>query len=137
MKKVINGKLYDTFTAKFLGYFDNGKLTNYFSYLYEGLYQKRTGEHFLHCVGGALTTYNGSVIKPLTSVIKPLTYEEAQKWAEKHLDGDEYIKIFGDPEENAEKTAISISIRKDTHEKLKQAAAKAGKTVSEYIEGLI
>jgi len=133
MKKVINGKLYDTFTAKFLGYFDNGeltKLTNYFSYLYEGLYQKRTGEHFLHCVGGALTTYNGSVIKPLT-------YEEAQKWAEKHLDGDEYIKIFGDPEENAEKTAISISIRKDTHEKLKQAAAKAGKTVSEYIEGLI
>jgi len=130
MKKVINGKLYDTDTAKFLGDFDNGKLTNDFSYLYEGLYQKRTGEHFLYCVGGALTIYNGSVIKPLT-------YEEAQKWAEKHLDGDEYIKIFGDPEENAEKTAISISIRKDTHEKLKQAAAKAGKTVSEYIEGLI
>ena len=40
-------------------------------------------------------------------------------------------------EENAERTVISISIRKDTHEKLKQAAAKAGVTVSEYIEGLI
>ena len=74
MKKVINGKLYDTETAKFLGDFDNGKFTNDFSYLYEGLYQKRTGEHFLHCVGGELTTYHGSLIKPLTKrVSKPVT----------------------------------------------------------------
>ncbi len=66
-----------------------------------------------------------------------MAYAEAQRWAEKHMDGDDYITIFGDPEENAERTVISISIRKDTHEKLKRAAAKAGKTVSEYIEGLI
>lgn len=130
MKKVINHKVYDTETARFVGDYDNGKYTNDSTYFYEGLYQKKTGEFFLHCVGGALTEYNGSCIKLIT-------YTEAQKWAEKHLDGDEYIKVFGDPEENAEKTTLNLYIRKDTSEKLKQAAAKAGKTVSEYIEGLI
>ena len=29
----------------------------------------------------------------------PLTEEQARNWAEKRLDADEYIEIFGEPEE--------------------------------------
>jgi len=126
MKKVINHKVYDTETAKKRGEHEPNPYRNDFSWYCETLYQKKTGEFFLHGDGNAASPY-----------IKPLTYEEAQKWAEKHLDGDEYIRIFGDPEENSEKGAINLYIRKDTSKKLKQAAAKAGVTVSEYIEGLI
>ncbi len=129
MKKVINGKLYDTDTAKFLGDFDNGKFTNDFSYLYEGLYQKRTGEHFLHCVGGELTTYHGSLIKPLT-------YEEAKKWAEEHLTGDEYVAIFGEPGED-DNARLSLHLSAAAVARLKREAAIRGWTISAVVEDLI
>jgi hypothetical protein len=32
--------------------------------------------------------------------IIPCTYDEARKWAEDHLDGDDYIAAFGEPEED-------------------------------------
>lgn len=140
MKKIINGKLYNTETAKKCGEHEPNPYRSDFSWYCESLYQKKTGEFFLHGDGNAASKYSKSCGLNEwsgTEVIKPMTYEEAQKWAEKHLDGDEYIRIFGDPEENSEKATLNLYIRKDTHEKLKQAAAKAGKTVSEYIEGLI
>ena len=31
--------------------------------------------------------------------IIPMTENEARSWAEKHLDADDYIEIFGEPEE--------------------------------------
>lgn len=140
MKKVINGKVYDTSTAKKCGEYEPNPYRSDFNWFCEELYQKKTGEFFLYGEGNAASPYSKSCGQNEwcgSEAIKPMAYAEAQKWAEKHLDGDDYITIFGDPEENAEKTVISISIRKDTHEKLKQAAAKAGVTVSEYIEGLI
>ena len=139
MKKIIKGKVYDTETAKKCGIWNNGHYTSDFNYCSETLYQKKTGEFFLHGEGGAMSGYashNGNS-SGWGEQIMPMTYKEASEWAEKRLDGDEYISIFGDPEENAEKTVISISIRKDSHEKLKREAAKAGKTVSEYIESLL
>ena len=140
MKKIINGKVYDTATAKKCGEYEPNPYRSDFNWYCEELYQKKTGEFFLYGEGNAASPYSKSCGQNEwcgSESIKPLTYAEAQCWAEKHMDGDDYITIFGDPEENAERTVISISIRKDTHEKLKRAAAKAGKTVSEYIEGLI
>lgn len=140
MKKYINKKLYDTGSAKKCGEYEPNPYRSDFSWYCETLYQKKTGEYFLHGDGNAASKYSKSCGLNEwcgTEIIRPLTYEEAQEWAEKHLDGDEYIRIFGEPEENSEKTALNLHIRKDTAEKLKQAAAKAGKTVSEYIEGLI
>lgn len=140
MKKIINGKVYDTSTAKKCGEYEPNPYRSDFNWFCEELYQKKTGEFFLYGEGNAASPYSKSCGQNEwcgSEAIKPMAYAEAQEWAEKHLDGDDYITIFGDPEENAEKTVISISIRKDTHEKLKQAAAKAGVTVSEYIEGLI
>ena len=46
MKKIINGKVYDTDTAKLIGSWDNGIYGDLDS-VSEDLYRKRTGEFFI------------------------------------------------------------------------------------------
>ena len=140
MKKVINGKVYDTDTAKKCGDWDNGYYTNDFHFCAETLYQKKTGEFFLHGDGNANSKYSRSCGQNEwcgDEKIIPMAYDQAQKWAEEHLTGDEYIAIFGEPEEDEEKAQIHINLSKGAISKLKQAAQKNGLTVSAYIEQLI
>ncbi len=101
MKKIINGKKYDTETAEVLGGFENGIPGN-LNYCEERLYRKRTGEFFLYGYGGALTKYSVSVGSNAWSGgedIQPLTEAGAKKWAEEHLGAEDYEKIFGTVEE--------------------------------------
>lgn len=101
MKKIINGKRYDTDTAKNLGsagYSHPGD----FSFWAEHLYRKKTGEFFLHGVGGAMSKYARRVgLNEWTGgeEIRPLSPEEAQEWAEKNLDVEEFEQVFGTCEE--------------------------------------
>lgn len=101
MKKIINGKKYDTETAKELGYWNNGYPSNDFNYCEETLYLKKTGEYFLHGEGGALTQYSEKTWSGNTSGenITLLTEKKAKEWAEMHLTVDEYESIFGEVEE--------------------------------------
>lgn len=101
MKKIINGKLYNTETAKEMAHFDNGLGGGDFGHYYEDLYLKKTGEWFLYGSGGPMSIYgepysNGWVGG---SEIIPYTEEEAKDWAVRHLDADEYMKLFGEVEE--------------------------------------
>lgn len=141
MKKVIKGKVYDTEKAKFLAIWKNYGSWRDFNHIEESLYQKKTGEFFLHGEGGPSTKYAETVGQNSWSGgerIMPMTYEEAQKWAEKHLDGDEYEKIFGEViEEDGEKQIVSISISSAKWEAAKREAAKKGISISEYIESLL
>ena len=57
MKKIINGKLYDTDTAKVVGFYENARSRGDFSHMEETLYKKRTGEFFLFGEGGPMTKY--------------------------------------------------------------------------------
>lgn len=101
MKKIINGKKYDTDTATWVGEYWNGLSDKDFRYLSEDLYLKKTGEFFLMGDGGALTIYsnsNGSQSWGVSKII-PLTKKEAREWAEEHLGFDEYVEFFGEPEE--------------------------------------
>lgn len=100
MRQIIEGKMYDTDTAHLVGREWNGK-TGLQAYE-EDLYEKENGEFFLHRYGGALTsmghpygdnTYTGD------EDIVPYTEDEAQKWAEKYADIDDYIAIWGCPAE--------------------------------------
>lgn len=139
MKKIKNGRLYDTDTAKAVGSWDNGLCTNDFSYCGEKLYQKRSGEFFIHGEGNSLSkyaSYNGYKSGWGERII-PISYDEAKDWAEKNLSGYEYIKIFGEPEEDDTKQVISCSLTKTAIAKLKQGAAEKGVSMSEYIESLI
>lgn len=102
MKKIINGRKYDTDTAKKLGYWENEYSVSDFRHCEETLYRKRTGEFFLHGEGGAATSYaqedeSGSWI--YGEAITLMTEKDAKRWAEKYLTADEYIEIFGEVEE--------------------------------------
>lgn len=140
MKKVIRGRLYDTNTAKPIGStFGGAELSTDFHYWEETLYKKRTGEYFLYCFGGAMSKYgawHGNTGESGTA-IKPLAYDEAKEWAEKALDGDEWLAEFGEPEENGDRTTLNISVTVGAADIVKRSAQKAGKSVSEMIETLI
>lgn len=101
MKKIINGKLYDTETAETVGSRCNGYSYNDFRRLDETLYRKRTGEFFLYGEGGPMSQYAETFGDGETSGwrIVPLTLASAKIWAEKWLATDVYIKTFGAVEE--------------------------------------
>lgn len=99
MKKIINGKKYDTETAKAMGYWCN--MTYGLNFVEETLYKKKTGEYFLHGEGGPATKYAEIYENNSSSGEKiiPMTEDEAKDWAEKKLTGDKYEEIFGEVEE--------------------------------------
>lgn len=101
MKKIINGKMYNTETAKEIGSWSNNRSYSDFSYCEETLYLKKTGEYFLFGEGGPMTRYAERCGDMLCdgSEIHPMTEEQAKRWAEQRLDADEYIAAFGEPEE--------------------------------------
>ena len=139
MKKIIDGKVYDTETAERLGAWDNGKYTSDIYYEEELLYRKRTGEFFLCGSGGANSKYavsRGSNSWIGSSKIIPLDYESAQKWAEERLSVDQYEKIFGTiiDEEGDNKIKMTFYLSASTANKIRKNADKAGQSLSAYIE---
>jgi hypothetical protein len=100
MKKVINGKMYDTETARKLAANSFGNC-NDFNHWKERLYLKKTGEYFLYCHGGPLSKHATNTGDGMGwgEEIKPLSIEAAKAWAEKQIEGDEYEDIFGKVEE--------------------------------------
>lgn len=135
MKRIVNGKAYNTETAERVGLWDNGYCTNDFNYCSEDLYRKRTGEFFLHGEGHAMSIYasHEGNSSGWGEQIIPLTYQEAQEWAEKHLTGDEYEEIFGDVSEDDSRVSMNLSMTTAEAEIIKRNAAQEGMTVSAYI----
>ena len=139
MKRIIGRRVYDTETAKCLGAYENGYNPNDFHYYYEGLYRTKSGKYFLHGSGGGLSRYGvwrgnsgGSGEK-----IMPMTLGEAMEWAEKHLDADEYIAIFGEQEDGDDKTPKLILLSSDASRKLERMRDESGTSQSDIIEKLI
>lgn len=139
MKKIINGKRYDTNTAQKMGAFYHLDRRD-FHYFWETLYRKTTGEYFLYGEGGPASKYAETVGMNEWSggeKIMPLTVDAAKKWAEDHLDADEYEKIFGEVDESREKKTVTFSLPVGTVEKIKRIAAEQGVSMSELIASLI
>lgn len=133
MKKIIAGKQYDTDKAEELASWENTYDVRDFSHVRETLYKKRTGEFFLHGEGGGNSRYgewHGNSGGPGEKIM-PLSYAAAQEWAEEHLDGDDYISIFGEPEES--KIVKAISLDSQTVAALDRLRAEGGKTYGEII----
>lgn len=122
MKKVINGKLYNTDTAKQIGYDNDNPTGNWYEYLY----QKKTGEFFIE----HWDAWNGCYIDPIS-------FREAQEWVEKHMDGDDYCNLFGEPDEDAEDVLLGVRVSAIASAKLKRLAAESGKSQNKIIEDLI
>jgi hypothetical protein len=104
MRKVINGRTYNTATSKVIGEWSNGYGVRDFKACEETLYKNTKGAYFLYGEGGPMSKYAKSAGQNSWtggSNITPMTAEEAQAWAEEHLDADEYETEFGIPEEAA------------------------------------
>ena len=101
MKKIINGKMYNTETATEVYSWSNGRGWSDFRCEHDKLYRKKTGEFFLWGEGGPMTRWAESDGDGLTagSGIIPFTVDEAKEFLERHDATDEYIALFGEPEE--------------------------------------
>ena len=139
MKKIINGKLYDTTTAKSIGS-DSYSNRREFNYWYEELYQKRTGEFFLYGEGGPMSRYARTIGQNEWSggeEIMPLSYSKAREWAEKHLTVDECTEAFGVPDEDAEDAVLHAKIPAQIMAKLKTKSAESGESVTKIINDIL
>ena len=137
MKKIIKGKQYDTDKARYLGCDNGGESLSRWS---EALYQKRTGEFFLHGEGGPMTRYavaTGDHNWKGGAEIMPLTFEMARQWAEEHLDADIYGQIFGMPDEDAEQVTISAKLPADLITRARNKAQVQGTSLTAIIEAAL
>ena len=137
MKKIIDNKLYNTDTAKKLGSWENTWDYRDFNHIAETLYQKRTGEYFLHGDGGPMTKYAVSVSNNSWrggEQIIPLSSAKAREWAEEHLDTDDYAEIFGMPNEGEDTVALNIQIDAALMARLRQMASDEGITLTACVE---
>lgn len=136
MKKIIKNKRYNTDTAKYCGKWTNGQDDDYA--VTETLYQKPSGEYFLHGKGGSSSCYSSILsvnCRRPEEVILPLTYEEAREWASEKLTAEEFATIFENDSLKKHKYTFSLTI--STHAKILELAAKKDMTKSEVIEWLL
>ena len=142
MKKIINGKRYDTESAQLLAEWDNGYGTNDFKYCAENLYRKKTGEYFLYGEGGALTIYaeDRGNMKCDGESIMPVSAEGARDWVEAHCDGDKYEEIFGEVEEpdlGEASELLSILVPASIYTALRERKKSTGTTITAQIISLL
>lgn len=101
MRKIIDGRTYNTETSKIVGSWSNGYSQSDFNYCAETLYRNTKKAYFLHGEGHGLSKYAGhhGNMRGWGEQIIPMTNAEAQFWAEKHLTVEEYEAEFGETEE--------------------------------------
>lgn len=138
MKKIINGKLYDTDTAREIASNDHGDGPRDFHYYAETLYKKRTGEYFLHGEGGPMSRYAESIGQNQWrggERIEPMSYENAKTWAEENMDADDYMAEFGQVSEGIEngRATLSVSLDAVMAEKIRREAQEKGISISALI----
>lgn len=101
MKKIINGKVYNTDTATLLADYEYGYSRD-FNYVYEALYLTKKGAFFIHYEGGANSKYAEVVGQNQWSDgegLRLLDEDEAKEFLEKYGDTETYSKVFGEVEE--------------------------------------
>lgn len=102
MKKIIDGKLYNTATATIIAEYWNGLGSSDFRNISEELYRTKKGKFFIAGNGGPMTKYSescGDNSRCGGEKIIPLSESEAREWLEEHGTTEDYIATFGEPPE--------------------------------------
>ena len=138
MKKIIDGKLYNTETATEVAVWSNGPDYRDFHHVAETLFRKRTGEYFLHGSGGPMSRYAVSCGQNSWGggeKIIPLSFENAREWAEEHMDADDYQAEFGDVSEgdSADRAVLSVSLDAAVADRIRREAQERGLSISALI----
>jgi hypothetical protein len=103
MRKIIEGKIYDTNTATEIGTWSNNLSTRDFRNETTTLYITKKGNFFMAGESGPMGSYAYSVGNGTSGGegMFALTKEEALEWAERHLEAKEYEEYFKDIIEEA------------------------------------
>ena len=144
MRKVINGRTYNTATSKCIGQWSNGHYTNDFQYCSEDLYKNTKGAYFLHGEGGAMSKYatRSGDNSGWGEEIIPMTTEEAQGWAEEHLDGDEVEAEFGvqeeaSPSDLTTRERVNLTLDSELMARLRKYSADTGVPMARMVDKAI
>lgn len=103
MKKIINGKIYNTKTAEMVVAYDNGLGNRDFKGYSEELYRTKKGAWFLSGEGGPMTKYSracGNMTSGGSNIIL-LSAEEAREWLERRDETDVIEEYFSSEIEEA------------------------------------
>lgn len=140
MRKIIDGRKYDTDTAQELAEWKDGWPRDN-TRVRETLYRKRTGEYFLLGEGGPDSRYARQVELALFSEgwrIMPLTFEQARQWAEDRLDADEYEGLFGEVTEgDGQKVTVTFSISEQARARLRRECERTGESQGDIVDRLL
>ena len=100
MKKIMNGKMYDTDTADLICANFFGETADPVWYT-EALFHTKKGAYFLYCLGSASSPYGNQIGENSWEpgeILMAYTEDEAKSFVEKYGTTDEYIEAFGEPE---------------------------------------
>jgi len=103
MKRIINGKTYNTDTANHIANFNNGLGNRDFRNIDEDLYVTDNGAFFLSGEGGPMTKYSvpcGNMTGGGSDII-PLSKRDALNWMESNGSSDDIEEYFSDLIEEA------------------------------------
>ena len=101
MKKIINGKRYDTDSSEVVATYSNYSSSS--DHCYESLCRTKSGNWFLSGEGGGLSRYGRLVGNGMTGGedVKPLTPKEAMEWLEAKEEAAIIEKYFSDQIQDA------------------------------------
>ena len=98
MKRVINGRLYDTETTELVAAAEGGGYRSNFSYWEERLYRTRAGEYFIAGSGNASSRYSqpvGNNCRGAGEGLRVITEADALAWCEQNeIDPDVIAELF-------------------------------------------
>ena len=142
MRKVINGRTYNTETSKEIG--TDVRNRSNFNYCHETLYRNTKGAYFIHGDGGPSSRYARRVDQNSWAggeAIVPLTSAEAQEWAEKHLTAEELEAEFGEqPEAESDlvnRERVGLTLGKDVMAGMRKLSRETGVPMSTMIDRAI
>ena len=144
MRKIINGRTYNTETSKAIGEWWNRLGRNDFKFCLEILYKNTKGAYFIYGEGGPMSKYSKSTGQNSVSggeAITPLTREEAREWAEEHLEANEYEAEFGEVEEAESdlttRERVNLVLDAEIMSNLRKLSEKTGTPMSRMVDRAI
>lgn len=150
MKKVIDGRLYNTESARELASWEPNPYRSDFSWFCETLYRTKTGRYFLHGEGGPASRYSrtvgqnewcgGEKIVPLGDGESDYGESRAMAWVEEHCSGDVYEDIFGkidEEESDGEGRQLNVRLTGRDWDRLREIKEQTGKSYTEIVHDMI
>ena len=106
MKKIINGRVYNTDTAALIGTWNDsdGKEDVGSTHEYLSLYYKHNHEFFIH--RQVVIQEDGKMLEH----VFPVTYAEAESFAKTKLKPEEYLAVFEVPEKCNPNDTVTIKV---------------------------